>query len=300
MAAIVLALGRFFIIRSFYSELEIEAIVSLSDYLMFSLSAFLLVITASCLDEWLNRKFYLQNRPDKIYIGKTINEKRCLPLSLSCSVVAVAIAYGAGANKGFGNLGTIILICTALIWIYAKYNKRQPLAGKVIAAFLCAMLLLMPVLFEAFALAAKPDVLRVVGIEALKRMIGFTAIFSGLIFLVVFLRELVKDLRDADDDVEVGSKTFVTEFTDRATKNTAYVFVVAILVLAVYFQVTYYQYSPIMILGGVSLLIHLPLLYFMSELHKAQAVQDYDFLVKLLQMVLISCFFALNTAQYVL
>ncbi len=300
MAAIVLALGRFFIIRDFYLDFEINAIISLSDYLMFSFAVLLLVVAASCLDEWLNKRFYLQNRPDQIYIGTTISEKRCLPLSLSCSIVAIAISYGAGANNGVLHLGTLTLFCTALIWLYAYSNKRQPLAGKFIAALLCALILFVPVLFEVFALNALPDMLIVVGIERVETMIRFTAIFSGLIFLVVFLRELVKDLRDADDDMEVGCKTFVTEFTDKATKTTAYVFSLAIMVLAVYFQYTYYAASPLMILGGVTALIHLPLLYFVNELRKAQAVQDYDFLVKLLQMVLISCFFAMNTAKYIL
>ena len=79
-----------------------------------------------------------------------------------------------------------------------------------------------------------------------------------------------------------------------------FVLVVLLIAATAFFQYQYYQADKMIVLGGISILIYLPLLYFIKEMRSAKSVQDYDFLVKLLNMVFISLLFAMTSLKYVI
>ncbi len=291
---------RAFLIDYCYGEAQLGSLVSVFDYALFTLSLVFVALAAFVLDELKNRKFYLQNRPDKVYIGKLISEKAANALALVLLVLAIVLGYIVGARNGWLHLGTSFFVVALAVYLFATVRKRSPLAGKLLAALFYASLFLLPVLLETFALKANDQLYKILTDAALQPALQLSHIYAWLAFGVSFLISTLRDLRDADDDIEVGTKSFVTDFSDRGAKGAAYFFVLVIIALTAYFQYKYYSASPVMVLGGMSAVLHLPLLYLIGELRKAQAVQDYDFLLQLSQMLFISCLLALTSAKFIL
>lgn len=291
---------RAFLLDYCYGEAQLGSLVPVFDYALFTLSFVFVALAAFVLDECKNRKFYLQNRPDKVYIGKLLGEKAANTLAFVLLVLAIVLGYIVGARNGWLHLGTSFFVITIAVYFFSATRKRSPAAWKLLAALFYALLFLLPVLLETFALKANDQLYRILTDAALQPALKLSYVYAGLAFGVSFLISIVRDLRDADDDVEAGTRSFVTEFTDKGAKGMAYFFAFAIIVLTACFQYRYYAASPAMILGGMSALLHLPLLYFIGELRKAQAVQDYDFLLQLSQMLFISCLLALTSAKFIL
>ena len=298
--AISLIATRIFIIDYFYTGLTMSPTVPISHYSIFVLETILFSIAASIFNEYANQAQYKQIRPEIQYIGNVISEKTSLILSYSFAGVFIATCYIIGAINGFLHLGSIAIAIVFAIYLYITKYKYTYFSGKLILSLLYALLFLLPIVFEVFCLMSKEDLFRAIGAQQIIPLFQIGLFFASFAFILTFLTEITKDLRDEEDDTILGSKTFVTNFGEKLTKGCAYFFTLLLIAAVAYFQIRYYQHSKSMIVVGMSLLVHLPLLYYMKELKSANAIQDHDFLVKLLNMVFISLLFATTTVQYIM
>lgn len=299
IAVFALIATRVFIIDYFYASLEISPLISISHYALFVLSVVLMIIATCLTDEVANYAVYQKIRPEATYINALIKRKTALILSIvlyiAASTLEIFIRYSNGAS-----LVSPFSLFFVLMYLYVSKAKHNYFAGKFIISLLYALLFLYPILLELNILYAKADLFRAIGESKVMQLVYIAAFFASFAFLLTFISELIKDLRDEDDDRMINRKTFVTYFGESATKGTIYFLSVVFIVAVVYFQFRYHEASQMMIVYGVSILIHIPMLYFINELRKAKAIQDYDFLGKLLGMIFISLLFATTAVKHIM
>lgn len=299
LMVICLIATRIFVLKYFYAEFELSPTVSELEYGLFVLSAIILFISACIANHCFDIK-PAQNNGKQEQQALCANNKEAKIYFWTLSVISLGLSFAIGIPKGFIHLGFISAASVIAIWLYADRCKRQLLTGKLILSALCALLFLLPTVYELFSLMHTPDLFRVIGMEV-KQVLNISLFFAAFAFVLCFLREIIKDLRDKDDDEEAADKdTFAIAFGEKNCKNIAYILTIILILITCGYQYLYYQYSKLMIIGGISIIVHLPLLYFLKELHSAQSVQDYDFLTGLLKMVFVSLLFTITTAKYIL
>lgn len=299
IAIFALIATRVFIIDYFYASLEISPLISVPHYALFVLSVVLMIIATCLTDELANYAVYQKIRPEATYIDALIKRKTALILSLVLYIVALILGF----FIQFSNDASVILsftIIVVLMYLYVSKAKHNYFAGKFIISLLYALLFLYPILLELNILYAKADLFRAIGEPKVMQLVYIAASFASFAFLLTFISELIKDLRDEDDDRMINRKTFVTYFGENATKGTIYFLSVVLIVAVAYFQFRYHEASQMMIVYGISILVHIPMLYFINELRKAKAIQDYDFLGKLLSMIFISLLFATTAVKHII
>lgn len=299
LCVIALFVVRVFLIESFYQAIAGGVVSSISsfEYFIFGLSVLLIVIASILINEYFDQDIDKINRAEKdIFIGKVISEKKALNLFYILSTIGVLIGYVIGYLNGFLHLGSILLAFVFISYFYSLKYKRQLVIGNLVVAFLYSMIIFLPVLFELFSLLkVNPDIFKIIILPLREQLLPITVLFTAIAFVLTFVREVIGDMQDEEGDREVGCRSFAIVWGEKKTKKLVTI-VTIFLIPLIHFLLNYYEsYISIII---VALIIYIPLIFFLKELRKAKAIQDYGFLSELLKMVYVSCLFAITMLKF--
>lgn len=292
LCLIALVVVRFFLIEPFYENFVggLASTISNLEYFIFCLSILLIVVASILINEYFDQDIDNINRAEKdIYIGRIISEKRVLTLFYALSIIAVLIGYVIGYLNGFLHLGSLMIVFVFMSYFYSLKYKRNFLVGNIVVAILYSMIILLPVLFELFALMNNPGGLFKVIIVPLKEeLLYVTLFFIAITFLLTLIREIVCDMQDEEGDRECDSHSLIVLLGEKKTKNVVYVLSILFLALTLFFLFTYYTGVHLIV---CALIVCAPMLFFLKELKKAKSIQDYGFLSELLRMIFVSGLF---------
>lgn len=292
LCLIALVVVRFFLIEPFYENFVggLASTISNLEYFIFCLSILLIVVASILINEYFDQDIDNINRAEKdIYIGRIISEKRVLTLFYALSIIAVLIGYVIGYLNGFLHLGSLMIVFVFMLYFYSLKYKRNFLVGNIVVAILYSMIILLPVLFELFALMNNPGGLFKVIIVPLKEeLLYVTLFFTVITFLLTLIREIVCDMQDEEGDRECDSHSLIVLLGEKKTKNVVYVLSILFLALTLFFLFTYYTGVHLIV---CALIVCAPMLFFLKELTKAKSIQDYGFLSELLRMIFVSGLF---------
>ena len=279
LCLIALVVVRFFLIEPFYENFVggLASTISNLEYFIFCLSILLIVVASILINEYFDQDIDNINRAEKdIYIGRIISEKRVLTLFYAISIIAVLIGYVIGYLNGFLHLGSLMIVFVFMSYFYSLKYKRNFLVGNIVVAILYSMIILLPVLFELFALMNNPGGLFKVIIVPLKEeLLYVTLFFIAITFLLTLIREIVCDMQDEEGDRECDSHSLIVLLGEKKTKNVVYVLSILFLALTLFFLFTYYTGVHLIV---CALIVCAPMLFFLKELKKAKSIQDYGFL----------------------
>jgi 4-hydroxybenzoate polyprenyltransferase len=154
------------------------------------------------------------------------------------------------------------------------------------------MIILLPVLFELFALMNEPGGLfRVIIVPLKENLLYSTLFFTAITFLITLIREIVGDMQDEEGDRECGCRSLVIVLGESRTKSVIYVLSFIFIALTLWFLITNYKSTTLII---CILIVCIPMLFFIKELRKAKSIQDYGFLSELLKIVFVSGLFMMT------
>ncbi|MFN8293532.1 MAG: geranylgeranylglycerol-phosphate geranylgeranyltransferase [Chitinophagales bacterium] len=133
-------------------------------------------------------------KPQKQVLGKEISLDEVPYIIGTLNVVGIGLAAWLAYSVGNLKLVNVFLLSALLLWQYSSTLKKYALIGNAIVAGLCAIVFVLPVLFEtqltgSFMLPASKYYI-------LTQMQGY-AVFA---FMVTLAREIVKDIEDAEAD----------------------------------------------------------------------------------------------------
>lgn len=299
LCVIALFVVRVFLIESFYQAIAGGVVSAISgfEYFIFGLSVLLIVIASILINEYFDQDIDKINRAEKdIFIGKVISEKKVLNLFYILSTIGVLIGYVIGYLNGFLHLGSILLAFVFISYFYSLKYKRQLVIGNLVVAFLYSMIIFLPVLFELFSLLkVNPDIFKIIILPLREQLLPITVLFTAIAFVLTFVREVIGDMQDEEGDREVGCRSFAIVWGEKKTKKLVTIVTILLIPLIQFLLNRYESYISIII---VALIIYIPLIFFLKELRKAKAIQDYGFLSELLKMVYVSCLFAITILKF--
>lgn len=183
--------------------LQVQKITpALTQAQFFLLTLITALITAGgyIINDIIDLKIDIINKPDKIIIGRRIARQTAhwlyFCVNLAGFILSLYLAYETQ------QMPLLFLFPTAVtgLLLYSIVLKRRPLWGNLLVSFYCAGVAAIVWVVEAKALAQLP----VIDYQKVIHLLLYYAVFA---FLSTLFREIVKDLEDAQGDAAGGART---------------------------------------------------------------------------------------------
>lgn len=281
MVLLMLVLTKYAIITSFTT--------------LFSLQFTLLIISILCItasgyifNDIYDLKTDLINKPNKVYIGKSITHKAAWHAYYAFTIAGLIIGGAATYLKGNTYYIFFFVVSVLLLYGYSKWLKRIAFVGNFVVAFLTALPLFMVAVFEKENTATANNIL-----EALIHFFDLipmtTALFCYYIFAfsMTLIREIIKDIEDIKGDYALKMKTLPILIGIQRTKNITFViatFVFLFLVVLLKEELIHFQ----LLFWYAILFVIVPFAWFLFQLKSAKSQLNFSKLSRLLKIIM--CF----------
>lgn len=192
-------LFEYCIIRPLLDQHGIQPASGPKDFLIIALSFQLIAAAGYIINDWYDLPLDLINKPQKIYISRTISKRAALLAYFLMNAAAMLLVVFVAPSRERLLLLACIILCELLLFFYSAWFKKRFLIGNLIVAVVTASaipVLLVPVR-PAFLLTG----------STYGTLLQLTLLYTGFAFLITFVREVVKDLEDEQGDRRYGCRT---------------------------------------------------------------------------------------------
>ena len=246
---------------------EKRALSVLLDFNLFIIviASGLTIASGYIINSFYDSKKDLINRPNKSKLDRLVSQKTKLQVYFTVNFVVALLAFLVSFRAVL-----FFSVYIFLIWFYSHKLKKHPIIGNLTASLLAVL----P--FFAFLLYYKN----------LYPQIFAHATF---LFLLLLIREIIKDLENLKGDIANDYQTIPVKFGEVFAKKTI-TFLTVITILPVYFLVEIYDVGYMDIYFYVSLII---LIFFLVYLWKSDSKPDYLRLHNILKFLVVSGVFCI-------
>lgn len=251
------------IITQLFSYYFLAPTIELSDIIS---NRFILLISATFLsaaagyiiNDYMDVKLDMVNKPNEVIIGKTISRRWAILLHSGFNILAIFLAWQISYK-----VAALVFTCSLLLWMYSQYFKKSYLLGNLLVAFMTASTIFILYFFDS-------------------RTNVFTYIIYAIFaFLSNLIREIIKDTEDIRGDSKFDAKTLPIKLGVKKTKqiliNLQILFLISCLSFLYVFKLLNGLDTNRLILFVcyVSVLIILPSLYFLYLLWNADTKKHF-------------------------
>ncbi|WP_074406698.1 MULTISPECIES: geranylgeranylglycerol-phosphate geranylgeranyltransferase [Aquimarina] len=223
----------------------------------------------------------------------SITEKSANRLFIILNVIGVLIGFYLANLINRPGFAALFIVISGVFYIYASYLKEIIVLKNCILALLIGLSLIVVGIFDLLPAITE------------KNRASQTVIFSIILdysifaFMIILLREIIKDCLHIDRDHNLGIRTIpIVLGKNRTTK------LIGVLTLLPIISVIYYIYNYLFSNSKavifVLILIVAPLLYFMIKSFSAESDQQFKRLALLLKIILFGASISLLFYQFVL
>jgi 4-hydroxybenzoate polyprenyltransferase len=262
-----MVLIQFTLIKPILEMNGLQATINLLVFTLLVISTMLLAAGGYVVNDILDVKIDLINKPDKVLVGKKYPLQACWDLYWSLTIAGIIAGLLAAWYNKTNTLMSIAPLEAGLLWFYSSILKRKFLVGNIIVSFLCALALFKPMLFNAATFK----------IEGL----GFLVLgYCGFAFLLTLIREIIKDIEDLNGDEAYDCKTMPIVIGATAAKALIIVLTLFLMIALGWFQYNQtlsdtFRQTDYLSFSYILLLIQLPLVGMVALLLKAKTPLQY-------------------------
>lgn len=220
------------------------------------------------------------NKPNNVIVGKSISETNAYSIYLALNITGVSIGFYLSnviAKPGFAAL---FILIAATLYFYAINWKQMLLIGNFIVALLLSFSVIIIGIFDLFPVVNQSNQ------PLMANLFSILIDYAVFAFMINFIREIVKDLEDANGDYNQGMRTLaITLGISRTAK------VVSILsfipVCAILLYINNYLMPLLFVTIYMLLFVVGPLLYFSIKIWSASSQKEFHVLSLLLKWILL-------------
>ena len=221
----------------------------------------------------------LINKPQKTYIPKPFSPNFAFNAYLILNIIGVGLGFLMSWQLGLSNYATVFVLISALLYVYANFLKRVMLVGNLVVSIAVASSIFILILYDMLPLLNTYQ-------KELLTPISVLRDYGIFALMLNFLREIIKDIQDANGDYAVGIKSLpIVLGLERTAKLSAYIAVLYIFTILGYIYV-YLQanvWTSIYLVAAVVA----PLVFFCIKARYADKQQHYAYLSKLLKIIML-------------
>ena len=243
---------------------------ALSVLLDFNLFIIVIVSSLTIASGYIINNFYdsekdLINRPNKSQLDRLVSQKTKLKVYFTVNFIVFLLSF-------FVSFRAVLFFSSYIfmIWFYSHKLKKMAIVGNMTAAFLAVL----P--FFAILLYYKNT---------------YPQIFAhaNFLFLLLIIREIIKDLENIKGDIANDYQTIPVMFGERTAKKIITLLTV-LTIIPIYFLVEIFEVGYMDIYFYMSLII---LIFFLQKLWKSNSKPDYLKLHNMLKFLVVSGVFCI-------
>lgn len=217
------------------------------------------------LNDYLDVKLDMVNKPAKVVVGKSISRR----WAMVWHIVFNAAGLLAGILISL-KLALLFFFCALLLWIYSSRLKKMFFSGNLAVASLSALcMLVLPV----YDINIRWDL---------------NIAYASFAFLITLVREIIKDIEDMKGDARYQCKTLPIVLGLRPTKQIVSTLMWALVIALLIYASLKTAEAGIFFLFYCVLVVLLPMLVFMFLLQPADKKTDFSRLSSLCKGIMFS------------
>ncbi|WP_299600672.1 geranylgeranylglycerol-phosphate geranylgeranyltransferase [uncultured Aquimarina sp.] len=250
----------------------------------------LLIIATISLVSALNVMLYLE---DKEKSNIAISEKVANRLFIIFNVIAVGIGFYLSNIIGRPKLAALFIVVSGVFYIYTTYLKEIIVVKNALMGIMMALGLIAVAIFDLLPAITEQN-------KASQKVIFLIIVdYAVFAFIMITIREIVKDLLTVDKDHNTGLQTIpIALGKDRTAKLISGLTIIPI-GLIIYYVYTYLFNNSTAVVIVLAVLVA-PLLYFMFRSWGAENDKDYKVLSMILKLVLFATSLSMLLYQFIL
>ena len=250
---------------------------------LFVLVTILLTAGGNVINDIIDFKIDLINRPDKVVINRYISIQAAYWLYFSNLLIGFILAFYLGLFVGNVALVNIYPLAAILLFVYSYSFKKKVLIGNLLIAFFCAGVAGIIWFAEREALGQ----LMIADVALGSQLVNIIIWYICFAFLSTAYRELIKDMEDILGDVGRNCKTLPIVYGVPIAKKVAFFFggslFLFVLVMLVIERALFSYLSLVVLL----VLVLAPLGYSFYSLYKAEDKQQFHQLSQLAKLIML-------------
>lgn len=241
------------------------------DVLMdFNLFIIVIVSSLTISSGYIINNFYdskkdLINRPNKSMLDRLVRQKTKLQVYFAVNFIVFLLAF-------FVSIRAVFFFSTYifLIWFYSHKLKKMVVIGNLTASFLAVLPFFAILLYY-------------------KNLYPQIFAHATFLFLLLLIREMIKDLENIKGDVANNYQTIPVLFGENFSKKIISVLTVST-IIPIYFLIEIFEVGYMDIYFYVSLIV---LIFFIQKLWKSESKTDYLMLHNILKFLVVSGVFCI-------
>lgn len=246
---------------------EKRALSVLLDFNLFIIviASGLTIASGYIINNFYDSKKDLINRPNKSQLDRLVSQRTKLQVYFTVNFVVALLAFLVSFRAVL-----FFSVYIFLIWFYSHKLKKYPIIGNLTASLLAVLPFFAILLYY-------------------KNLYPQIFAHATFLFLLLLIREIIKDLENIKGDIANGYQTIPVKFGEVFAKKTITLLTI-ITILPVYFLVEIYDVGYMDIYFYVSLII---LIFFLLYLWKSSSKPDYLRLHNILKFLVVTGVFCI-------
>lgn len=243
---------------------------ALSVLLDFNLFIIVIVSSLTIASGYIINNFYdsekdLINRPNKSQLDRLVSQKTKLKVYFTVNFIVFLLSF-------FVSFRAVLFFSTYIfmIWFYSHKLKKMAIVGNMTAAFLAVLPFFAILLYY-------------------KNIYPQIFAHANFLFLLLIIREIIKDLENIKGDIANDYQTIPVMFGESTAKKIITLLTV-LTIIPIYFLVEIFEVGYMDIYFYVSLII---LIFFLQKLWKSKSKPDYLKLHNMLKFLVVSGVFCI-------
>ena len=246
---------------------EKRALSVLLDFNLFIIviASGLTIASGYIINNFYDSKKDLINRPNKSQLDRLVSQKTKLQVYFTVNFVVTLLAFLVSFKAVL-----FFSVYIFLIWYYSHRLKKYPIIGNLTASLLAVLPFFAILLYY-------------------KNLYPQIFAHATFLFLLLLIREIIKDLENIKGDIANGYLTIPVKFGEVFAKKTITLLTI-ITIIPVYFLVEIYDVGCMDMYFYLSLIV---LIFFLLYLWKSSAKPDYLRLHNILKFLVVSGVFCI-------
>ena len=274
---LLIALTQILVHYGFLKALDLPTALSDLNFFILSLATLFIAAAGYIINDIQDVAIDRINKPKKTFIPAPFSQNSAFNYYLVLNISGVGLGFLLSYRMGFGNFATLFILISALLYVYANFLKRVLLLGNLIVIVASAIGIVM--VFDTIPVLQGNEQQLVNPLSVLKDYAVFALMLN-------FLREIVKDIEDANGDYAAGIQSLpILLGLERTAKLSAYIAVIYIFTVLGYIYV--YLQANVWISAYLVIAIVIPLVFFCIKARYAEKHKHYSFLSKLLKLIML-------------
>ncbi len=240
-------------------------------FILLLCATFLSASAGYIINDYMDVKLDMVNKPQSVIIGKTISRRWAILLHSGFNVLAFVLAWQVSYR-----VAILVFVCSLLLWMYSQYFKKSYLLGNLLVAVMTASTIFILIPFDERA-----------------NILGCLA-YSTFAFFSNLIREIIKDTEDIKGDSKFNANTLPIKLGIKHTKQILFYLQICFILMCLCFTILFPTISNVgalpsfLFITYITLLVIVPSIYLLFKLWSADTKKHFahlSFITKIIMLL---------------